>query len=90
DSPPMIITTDTEAATNNPGWVKISGTVTSEDGILLCAMVLANGQHMFTCEDEGKYEMEVPLNDQSEIIFYTFCDGFLPFMETLKPEVETK
>ncbi|MCP4344843.1 MAG: hypothetical protein GY795_04870 [Desulfobacterales bacterium] len=36
------------------------------------------------------YEMEVPLNDQGEIIFYTFCDGFLPFMETLKPEIETK
>ncbi|MCP4349294.1 MAG: hypothetical protein GY795_27755 [Desulfobacterales bacterium] len=90
NSPPMIITTDTEAATNNPGWVKISGTVTSEDGTLLCAMVLANGQHMFTCEDTGKYEMEVPLNDQGEIILYVFCDGFLPFMETLKPEIETK
>ncbi len=92
DFPSMIITTDTEAATNNPDWIKISGTVENENGIPLCAMVLANGQHMFTCEEnnKGKFEMEAPLNTDGEIVFHSFCDGFLPFKETFEPEIETK
>ncbi|MCP4347935.1 MAG: hypothetical protein GY795_20725 [Desulfobacterales bacterium] len=68
------------------GTVKINGTVITEDGTLLCAMVLANGQHMFTCEVPGEYELDVPLNDDGEIVLFSFCDGFAPFSKTMKPD----
>jgi hypothetical protein len=32
------------------GWVTLSGTV-SYNGNPVCALVLANGQHMFSCKD---------------------------------------
>ncbi|MCP4105461.1 MAG: hypothetical protein GY749_07985 [Desulfobacteraceae bacterium] len=64
-------------------WVSVSGQVKTQDGTLLCAMVLANGQHMFTCADEGEYSMSVPLNDDDQIIFYAFCEGFMPFKQIL-------
>ncbi|MCP4351546.1 MAG: hypothetical protein GY795_39270 [Desulfobacterales bacterium] len=64
-------------------WVSVSGQVKTQDGTLLCAMVLANGQHMFTCADEGEYNMSVPLNDDDQIIFYAFCEGFMPFKQIL-------
>jgi len=64
------------------GWVKISGEVfwgTSP----LCSLVLANGQHMFSCAGDGKYELEVPLDANGEIILYGFCEGLQPFKQVL-------
>ncbi len=85
DSQTVNVTTNLDNAVTNPGWHKISGSVSTQDGTPLCTMVLANGQHMFTCgEDKGSYEMEVPANDDGEIIFYTFCYGFEPYRQTLK------
>ncbi len=71
------------------GTVKINGTVINEDETPLCAMVLANGQHMFSCAGEGKYELDVPLNDDGEIVFFSFCDGFAPFTKTMIPSEAT-
>ena len=46
----------------NNDWVNINGTVT-HNGTPLCAMVLANGQYMFSCgENQGIYELEIPLD----------------------------
>ncbi len=84
DNPGMKVTYQLDM-TDNPGWVKISGEVLAEDGTPLCAMVLANGQHMFSCAGEGRYEMEVPLNTMGEITLFGFAEGFLPFKEILKP-----
>ena len=70
-------------------WVKISGTVRYEN-IPLCAIVLANGQHIFTCgENEGKYELEVPLDENGQITLFGFCDGLAPFKQILMPCEET-
>ncbi|MCP4113368.1 MAG: PEGA domain-containing protein [Desulfobacteraceae bacterium] len=66
------------------GYVKISGTVLSDE-TALCAMVLANGQHRFSCSGDGTYEMTVPLNDKGEVDLLGFVDGFKPFSQTLKP-----
>ncbi|MCP4105711.1 MAG: hypothetical protein GY749_09260 [Desulfobacteraceae bacterium] len=63
-------------------WVKISGRVRIGE-TSLCAMVLANGQHTFSCEDDGKYEMDVPLNSDGEIVLHTFADGFASYKQTL-------
>jgi len=61
-------------------WVNVSGTVTLEYDTPLCTMVLANGQYMFTCdENQGIYNLKVPLNDKGEITLFCFCDGQAPF-----------
>ncbi|MCP4110304.1 MAG: hypothetical protein GY749_33075 [Desulfobacteraceae bacterium] len=85
DSVNMTITHQISTSEKDPAWYKISGTVKYGD-IDLCAMVLANGQYMFTCgENEGKYELDVPLNTNGEIVLYGFVEGFQPYSETLKP-----
>ncbi|MCP4345628.1 MAG: hypothetical protein GY795_08885 [Desulfobacterales bacterium] len=66
-------------------WVNISGTV-YYGSQPLNAMVLANGQHMFTGPADGRYELEVPLNEDGEITLFGFCDGFAPFRQILKPQ----
>lgn len=76
---------DTTSATS-VGWVNIYGTITYE-GNQLCSMVLANGQHMFTCgQNEGFYDLTVPLDENGEITLYGFCSGFSPFKTVLTPE----
>ncbi|MDM8521950.1 hypothetical protein QUF80_01125 [Desulfococcaceae bacterium HSG8] len=85
DSKEMTITSETGTAVVNPGWVKISGEVSDENGTPLCAMVLANGEHMFSCAGDGKYELEVPLDGNGEITLFGFCDGLQPYKEILAP-----
>ena len=64
-------------------WVTINGTI-EYDGTPLCAMVLANGQHQFTCGDNiGHWELNVPLDQNGRITLYGFCAGCTPFRATL-------
>ncbi len=68
-----------------PGeWVNISGRILSEN-TPLCAMILANGQSIYSCAGNGEYELEVPLDRNGEITLFAFCDGFAAFNETLNP-----
>ncbi|MDM8525357.1 hypothetical protein QUF80_18455 [Desulfococcaceae bacterium HSG8] len=69
------------------GWAEISGTATYE-GSPLNIMVLANGQHTFTSESDGKYELEVPLDDNGEITLFGFCDGLAPFRKVSKMMID--
>lgn len=78
DNPEMEAGPDLRAAE----WVDISGYVTY-DNIPLCAMVLANGQYMFTCSGDGRYDLSVPLDQNRQIILYAFCDGQMPYKITL-------
>lgn len=67
-------------------WVNIRGNISGSDGTPLCAMVLANGQYMFTCDSSlGKYNLTVPLDNNGEITLFSFCDGLAPFKRVLKP-----
>jgi hypothetical protein len=66
-------------------WVQIGGEVTYE-GTRLSAMVLANGQHMFTNNPIGEYSLYVPLNVHGEITLYAFCGGMAPFKRKLTYE----
>lgn len=76
---------DTEsAATSEPTeamatWVTIRGTVRNDAGNLVCAMALANGQYMFTCNPLGSYTLTVPLNSQGQIDLQVFAAGHMPF-----------
>ncbi|MBN1832244.1 MAG: hypothetical protein JW896_09050 [Deltaproteobacteria bacterium] len=69
-------------------WVQIGGEITYE-GIPLCAMVLANGQHMFTGNPVGEYSLSVPLDAHDEITLYAFCSGKAPFKRILTYEEAT-
>lgn len=81
----MTIHFQTEPGTTNTNWVRVWGTVTygAND---LCAMALANGQHMFSCgADLGQFDLEVPLDAHGEITLYVFCSGMAPYKNRFVP-----
>ena len=67
------------------GFKQISGSVFYM-GTPVCALVLANGQHKFSCAGEGKYKMWVPLDADGEVTLFAFATGFAPFQISGKPE----
>ncbi|MCP4110033.1 MAG: hypothetical protein GY749_31680 [Desulfobacteraceae bacterium] len=86
DSQNMTITT-VRSPSAKTGWVKLSGTVRNSEGTLLCAMVLANGQHIFSCGGDGAYNLEVPPDSEGNITLFGFCDGFQPYKHEFKAEI---
>ncbi len=87
DSAEMDVTSDMEASSLKPGWVSINGRITTQDGTPLCAIALANGQFMFTCDPVGEYALDVPLDANGEITLFGFCSGRAPFKQVLKPNL---
>ncbi|PIE67647.1 MAG: hypothetical protein CSA23_02395 [Deltaproteobacteria bacterium] len=81
DSDPALTIDATVEAKNNSRGV-IEGTV-SRNGQPVCAMVLANGQHAFTCSDKskpkGSFSLDVPLETDGSVTFYGFCRGLPPY-----------
>ena len=70
------------------GWFVISGTITNQNGIALCAMVLANGQYMFTCGSAtGEFSLTVPPDGNGLVTIYGFCSGLMPFKQVIDPSV---
>jgi hypothetical protein len=47
----------------------------------VCAMVLANGQHMFSCDGTGNYALSVPLNSNGQFKLQVYADGFAPTIQ---------
>ncbi len=90
ESGTMTVTSEFDSTDSNSEWAKITGTLRDKEGTLLCAMILANGQHVFTCGDTyGEYELEVPRDENGEITLFAFCDGFQPFKKVISvPESE--
>jgi len=63
----------------NTSMVRITGTV-SYGGSPVCAMVLANGQYMFTCSGDGSYSLDVPIDPaDGSVTLYSFCSGLPPY-----------
>ena len=60
-------------------WVDVAGSVRTMEGNPVCAMVLANGQYMFSCDGTGAYSLNVPLDSSGDITLFAFADGFAPF-----------
>jgi hypothetical protein len=44
----------------------------------ICAMVLANGQHMFSCDGTGSYTLKIPLDSNGQFKLQVYADGFAP------------
>jgi hypothetical protein len=77
-----VVATD---ATTPANRTRITGTV-DHDGTPLCAMVLANGQYMFSCgENNGVYDLTVPLDAAGQITLYVFVSGFQPYKRVFSP-----
>ncbi|MCP4353224.1 MAG: hypothetical protein GY795_47845 [Desulfobacterales bacterium] len=63
--------------------VNISGTVYYNNQPLN-AIVLANGQYMFTDTADGIYDFDAPPDENGEVALFVFCDGFDPFRQILE------
>ena len=81
----VVLTVASLAAAQAETWVPIQGNVRLQNGTAVCAMVLANGQYMFSCDGSGSYSLDVPLDSNGQVTLFTFADGFAPFSTTLGP-----
>ena len=71
------------SSANAATWTNIDGRVLTQTGTPVCAMVLANGQHMFSCGGAGSYNLRVPLDNKGLVTLQVFASGFAPFRQTL-------
>ena len=77
---PTISVTRSYVCGGQPNWLRVSGAIESEGGEPLCAMILSNGQHMFSCGNSlGYYDLEVPVDSKGEVTIFAFADGFEPY-----------
>lgn len=51
----------------------------------VCAMVLANGQHMFSCGGSGDYSLNIPLDSNGQLKLQVYATGFAPYKVVLDP-----
>jgi hypothetical protein len=64
-------------------WINISGKVLLQNSQTpVCAMVLANGQHMFSCDGTGSYALNIPLDTNGQFKLQVYADGFAPTTQT--------
>jgi hypothetical protein len=60
-------------------WITISGKVLMQNSqTAVCALVLANGQHTFSCDGTGSYALSIPLNKSGQFKLQVYADGFAP------------
>jgi hypothetical protein len=60
-------------------WIDISGKILLQNTQTpVCAMVLANGQHMFSCDGTGSYQLPIPLDGNGQFKLQVYADGFAP------------
>ena len=63
--------------------INISGKVLTQNSQTpICAMVLANGQHMFSCDGTGSYGLNIPLDTNGQFKLQVYADGFAPTIQT--------
>ena len=63
--------------------IDISGSVLLQNSQTpICAMVLANGQHMFTCDGTGSYALNIPLDANGQFKLQVYADGFAPTIQS--------
>ncbi len=82
-TPDLFLTTNMDAGASQQGWVRISGEVDNGQGTPVCAMVLANGQYVFSSSTDGSFTLEVPLDENGQVTIFVFADNFKPYKEVL-------
>jgi hypothetical protein len=64
-------------------WINIAGKALLQDSATpICAIVLANGQHMFSCDGTGSYALNIPLDTNGQFKLQVYADGFAPTIQT--------
>jgi len=62
--------------------INIAGKILLQDGQTpICAMALANGQYMFTCDGTGSYALNIPLDTNGQFKLQVYADGFAPITQ---------
>ena len=62
--------------------IDIAGKVLVQDSAAaICAMVLANGQFMFSCDGTGSYALNIPLDTNGQFKLQVYADGFAPTIQ---------
>ena len=62
--------------------IDISGRVLLKNSqTALCAMVLANGQYMFSSDGTGRYALNIPLDTNGQFKLQVYADGFAPAIQ---------
>jgi hypothetical protein len=62
--------------------INISGKVLLQDSETpICAMALANGKYMFTCDGTGNYALNIPLDTNGQFKLQVYADGFAPITQ---------
>lgn len=63
--------------------IEISGKVLMQNSQTpVCALVLANGNFMFTCDGTGRYATNIPLDQNGQFRLFAFAEGFAPAVQT--------
>jgi hypothetical protein len=63
--------------------INISGKVLLQDSQTpICAMVLANGKYLFSCDGSGSYALNIPLDSNGRFKLQVYADGFAPTIQT--------
>ena len=67
------------SSSSAPGRAYVSGSVRA-GGTPVCALVLANGQKMFSCnENLGLFGLDVPVDQNGNVTLMVFASGFKPY-----------
>jgi hypothetical protein len=70
------------------GPVELNGRVELDDGTPLCAMVLASGQFMFSCDPIGVYSLtDLPREPDGTVNRQVYADGMFPSVDVLPDSV---
>ena len=68
----------------NIGSLDLDGTVTDAGGSPLCALVLASGQFVFSCNPNGPFSLtDLPREADGTVKRQVYVDGFFPNVATL-------
>ena len=63
--------------------IYIAGQILLQNGQTpICAMVLANGKFMFSCDGTGGYFLKIPLDNNGQFKLQVYADGFAPTIQT--------
>jgi hypothetical protein len=66
------------------GPVSLSGTIKTGDDTNICAMVLASGQYMFSCNPVGVFSLsDLPREQNGTVKRQLYADGFFPKIDIL-------
>jgi hypothetical protein len=61
--------------------VTIFGSIYNNAGTPLCALVLGNGQFMFSCTPTGQWSLTAPLDANGQMTLFGFADGHFPYKQ---------